>query len=232
MAMNNFKCTIQTLFLILVTLFFSCNDVKKNNTSKENIFFADINNDLNSFLKDYSKKNISSYYLEDGSRGKDSIKDAEFHYAALLYFKMNSIDSLYQMLPNIYWASEKYSELDTMVYINSNNIVNSDSKVSQAIKVKLVELINHLSNIQLQLKVLRIEMEELRPGIKNEKLNCQNCKFNVSSNEINKISTMAELYLEIEKQFVIIYRELACTTFAIELLDVRKVASNSYKVRI
>lgn len=223
------KYLILVTSLLFATLLTNC---IKNDGHEDNLFLADVKHDLNSFLKEYSEGNVNSYYLKDSLRGKDSISDIKFYYSGLLYFKMVTIDSLYKIIPGIFWNEEKFNHLDTMPYVNSVSIIEENAEIDQKIKDKLITIINSLIKIQPEIIKIKEEMEKLRPGTKKEKLNCQNCKIKSSSEGIKSAKVMSELYVEVEKQFVIVYRELACATFAIELIDVRKVATNSYKIRI
>ncbi len=220
-------------FSLLLYLFcFGCSSRKEDNNAKDELFFADIVSGLNINLHDDSFNKIQNYYLEESSKGLDSIKDLQFNYAGRLFFKAKTIDSLYQMLPGIFWGESKYSMLDTTIYVNSVNIVSANSPISQNISNELIRHIKVLENLQLQIIKIRLEIEAQRPGSKNEKLDCQNCKTKISISGVENANTLASVYLETEKQFLIINRELNCSVFAIQLINTRKVASKNYKVRI
>jgi hypothetical protein len=221
-----------TLLGGLIFALSSCTSSKSEKNVADNLYFADVVYDLNEFQIEFSRKVIKTYYLEDSLRGKDSLKDLKFHYASVLYFKKKTIDSLYKTLPTVFWGKSPFKVLDTMVYKNSTNIFYGDSEVDDDIKTTLIKYVVILKTLQKDISDIRKEIESKRPGEKKEKIDCQNCKTLNSEDAINKVKNFSELYLETENQFLITYRELACSSFAIELINVRKVANNNYKVRI
>lgn len=196
------------------------------------LYIADVTHDLNIFQEDRAYENIHEFYLEDSLRGKDKMKDLKFHYGRLLIFKKDTIDSLHKLLAGTFWKNELNKAMDTMTYVNSEGVVSSNAIPGLGLKGKIISYVDILSKVQLRLIEIKNEIERQRPGTKNEKIVCQNCKVFNSSEGIKKANNMAELYFETENQFTIIYRELRCTAFAIKLLDVGKVAKRDYKVRI
>lgn len=223
------KINMKIFFLITLVISLSCQRI---DNVEQNLVNSDVHHDLNMFLSNYANNNLNKYYLEDTLRGIDSIKDIEFKFAAKIYFIKKTIDSLYENLPKILF-SNKINVYDTLIYRNSGLIINPTENVRDGI---LKECNNKILTVlrikQNQLIEIRRQIENIRVGKSNEKLNCQNCKDEIILIQDNPSISYSEFYLHIEKQFLIVYRELSCSSFAIELIVKPKVAKNNYTVRI
>lgn len=221
------------LIMFLLLAISACNKPKENNQDLNKLLYlAEITHNFNDYQEWFADENIHEFYLEDTLRGKDKMKDLKFHYGRLLIFKKDTIDSLHKLLAGTLWLDKKNKPIDTMTYTNSTTIVSANALPSERLKNQIMSYVDVLSKIQVSLISIKAEIEKQRLGTKNEKIICQNCMVFNSSEAIKNTKNMAELYLETENQFTIIYRELRCTAFAVSLLDKRKVATNYYKIRI
>ncbi|MCE3239479.1 MAG: hypothetical protein K0R24_2460 [Gammaproteobacteria bacterium] len=228
--MFRIKIIISATILFLIN---ACDNIDKKLKTKDVLYYADIEKDLSRYLTDYSYNKLNSYYLEDSLVDKDSIKRIKYYYSILLLDKNKTLDSLGLLLPEVFWLDKNYKpDFDSMTYVNSVNVVKGDAEINESVRKRALSYVEIFSKMQTDIIDLRLEMEKLRPGKKNEKINCLVCKELISPDGIKQAKTMAQLYLETEKQFVIIFRELGCATYAIELIDQRKVATNSHKIRI
>lgn len=225
-----FKCSLIVFLSLAVS---ACDTPKENNKDLIKILYlAEITNNFNDKLEWFADENIHEFYIEDSLWGKDKIKDLKYDYGRLLILKKDTIDSLHKRLAGTFWLDANKKPIDTMTYVNSITIVSADAIPSERLKNEIISYVETLTKIQQSLLSIKAEVEKQRPGNKNERIDCQNCKSLNSSEAIRKTTNMAELYLETENQFTIIYRELRCTAFAISLLDVPKRVSKLYKIRI
>jgi hypothetical protein len=231
--MTIYNRLIKTFSAIGLIALISCNNNLKNYSDQETLYFADCIKDLNTSLQKTNEKYLDKYYLDDSLRGKDSINDKKFYFATLIYGEKLEIDSLYKLLNSVLFINEKYKSIDTMPYITAPNIIDMNKNIETNIVNNISDILNVLKVKQTKLIEIRHEIEKLRPGTKNELIDCQLCRQNVNvelaiSSHINP----AIFYTNIEKAFNLVYREMNCCLFTVSLLNVRKVAQRNYKVRI
>lgn len=221
------------LIMFLLLAISACNKPKENNQNLNKLLYlAEITHDFNNYQEWFADENIYELCAIDTLTGKIKGNKLKYHYGRLLLFKKDTIDSLHKLLAGTLWLDKKNKPIDTMTYTNSTTIVSADAAPSERLKNQIMNYVDVLSKIQGSLISIKAEVEKQRPGTKNEKIICQNCTFFNSSEAIKNTKNMAELYLETENQFTIIYRELRCTAFAVSILDKRKMATNNYKIRI
>lgn len=231
--MKTTKTSKYILITFLLLAIIACNNPKENiQDLSKLLYLAEITHNFNDYQEWFADENIYELCTIDTLTGKIKGNKLKYHYGRQLLFKKDTIDSLHQLLAGTLWLDKKNKPIDTMTYTNSTTIVSADAVPSERLKNQIMSYVDVLSKIQVSLILIKAEVEKQRPGTKNEKVICQNCTILNSSETIKNTNNMAELYLETENQFTIIYRELRCTAFAVSLLDKRKTATNNYKIRI
>ena len=224
---------MKRLLILIFVINFSCSDKKDNPTNDfKTLFLADCLRDLNKATKRECKFYLDDFWLDDDKRHPDSLATKKFNLALRAYIEKEIIDSLHRDVCSILMQNNEQFSMDTAVYVTYPSFVSNDVFKSQTVLNALKTYVASMTAIQDSLRVIQKDIEKTRLGPKDEKIICQLSRQTVSFNDIEKSSSNAELFLETEKQFNIVYRELQCTLFSITLAFKWKSAKRHYKTRI
>lgn len=224
---------MKRLLILIFLLNFSCSDKQDNSRNDfKALFLADCMKDLNVETDHNCENFLSKYYLKEDSLGQDSVSTAKHYFGLGAYLQKVIIDSLYKKLPFVLLKNNSKYPIDTTTYISSPNIVPNDQFKNNDIRETLKQYINLLATVQDSLRSIQTDIESYRLGPKKEKIICQLSRQTIFYTDIEKSSSNAELFLETEKQFNIIYRELECTLYSIDFIYKWKSAERYYKTRI
>lgn len=224
---------MKRLLILILLINFSCSDKKDNSTNDlKTLFLADCLRDLNKATKRECKLYLNDYWLDEDNRNPDSLATKKFNFALRVYIEKEIIDSLHKEVSAILMQNEKQFQQDTAVYISYPNFVEKGVYKNKEVINGLKKYISSMATIQDSLRLIQKDIEKTRTGPKNEKIICQLSRQTVSFIDIEKCNSNAELYLETEKQFNIVYRELQCTFYFVQFAYVWKSASNHRKTRI
>ena len=232
---RDIRIKMKKLLIIIFFINFSCLDKQDNPRSDfKTLFLADCMKDLNVETDHNCENYLDDYYLKKDSLGKDSIATTKHYFGLGVFLQKEIVDSLYKNLPSILFHNENNNKfsIDTTTYISSPNLVSGEQYKKPDIKATLKKYIGLLVMVQDSLRSIQTSIEAYRIGPKKEKIVCQLSRQNIFFTDIEKSSSNAGLFLETEKQFNIIYRELECTLFSISMVYKWKSANNHYKIRI
>ena len=224
---------MKRLLILFFFISFSCSDKKDNSPNDfKTLFMADCLRDLNKLTKRECKFYFDDYWLDDDKRHPDSLATKKFNFALRVYIEKEIIDSLHRDVSSILMQNKEQFRMDTAVYISYPNFVQKDLYKNKNVLNDLKKYISSMTIIQDSLRLIQKDIEKTRVGPKKEKIICQLSRQTVFFNDIAKCNSNAELFLETEKQFNILYRELNCTLYSIKLVNQWKSASNHHKTRI
>jgi hypothetical protein len=224
-----------SIFLLIIVLI-SCDKKIEQISNAPNIEstqleYSDCLKDLNHHIANFVYSSSMQYDFPENEKATDSIKLQKFKYGVEIYAYTEMVDSMHKLIPKLVMPCSDSRQSDTAIYRSYKAFVDTNKLESLKKSKELISILNELSDIHAKAEKIRVDIEHKRTGEKDEKIICQLCSRKIDVSNIHNIKTFPELFVYIEKQFNITFRELHCSCFAISLLDTRKVAYR-YKVRI